>query len=396
MSFKNILPVLFCCAAVCACQKSYDYIFLSDDYLRTIEKKVRSNPDIPAFQSLIHIADSLLEVAPKSVMDKEPFPPSGDKHDYMSMGIYWWPNPDTPDGLPYVRRDGLTNPEIRKIKDAGNASRTFKAVENLALAYRYTGEEKYAAKASELLKVWFLNPDTRMNPNMKYAQGIPGVCEGRGTGIIDLSLRLPYMYDFVTMLRSSKSWTKEDDKAFKSWVKDFNGWLTTSEYGIFECNQKNNHGTNYDVLVIASYLFIGEKENAAEFAGKWSFDRFDQIAADGSQPRELERTSGWSYVMNNTRALLNLAAAAQKAGVDYWTYTNPDGANLQKAIDWIAPYMAEDKDWDYQDVKNVYCKRNVDDILCFSHGHLDLEKFRGVIDGTDQDSRIIFLYRELK
>jgi len=393
---KIIVVVFLACSLVCSCAPKNDFIFLSDEYLESVAQKIEANPGFPAFRTLISLADSLLDVTPKSVMDKVPIPPSGDKHDFMSMGIYWWPNPDTPDGLPYIRKDGQTNPEIRKITDSGYASRTFRDVGRLALAYRYTGDEKYASKAAQLLRVWFLDPATGMNPNMNYAQGIPGVCQGRGTGIIDLSLRLPYMYDYVTMLGTSRSWTKEDDRAIKAWTTQFVHWLTTSEYGIYECGQKNNHGTNYDVLVIASYLFIGEREKAERFARKCSYDRYDQIAADGAQPRELERTKAWSYVMNNTRALLNLAKAAEVAGVDYWTYINPEGASVQTAIDWIAPYMTGEKDWDFQDIRNSFASRNIDDILCFAYGHLDLTKFRAVIDGADRDGSLLFLSYELR
>lgn len=33
-------------------------------------------------------------------------PPSGDKHDYYTLAPDFWPNPNTTDGLPYVRKYG--------------------------------------------------------------------------------------------------------------------------------------------------------------------------------------------------------------------------------------------------------------------------------------------------
>ena len=48
----------------------------------------------------------LLAIPLQNVVDgKKLVAPSGDKHDYISVGTYWWPNPDTSDGLPYIRRD---------------------------------------------------------------------------------------------------------------------------------------------------------------------------------------------------------------------------------------------------------------------------------------------------
>src|SRR5687768_12412800 len=42
----------------------------------------------------------------ESIVSKQATPPSGDKHDYMSQAPYFWRNPNTATGFPYVRRDG--------------------------------------------------------------------------------------------------------------------------------------------------------------------------------------------------------------------------------------------------------------------------------------------------
>ena len=103
----------------------------------------------------------------------------------MSLAPYWWPNPATPNHLPYVRKDGEHNPEASAVEDHNNLGRMAKNVHALALAYYFTGDESDAKRASLLLHVWFLDPATRMNPNMKFAQAILGVNDGRGTGILD-------------------------------------------------------------------------------------------------------------------------------------------------------------------------------------------------------------------
>lgn len=178
----------------------------SADRLSEVRKEYAHDPSEQKFWTLFHDSDSLLSKTPQSVMDKGVVPPSGDKHDYMSQGPYWWPNPDTPDGLPYVRRDGETNPEIRRIEDSGNMRRMHEAVKTLTMAYYLSRDERYAAKAAELLKVWYLNPETRMNPNLNYGQVVLGVYDnGRCIGIIDLS-RMNEMYDHIHMIRGSKAW----------------------------------------------------------------------------------------------------------------------------------------------------------------------------------------------
>ena len=52
----------------------------------------------------------------------------------------------------------------------------------LAAAYKITGENRYATKAAELLRVFFLDPKTRMNPNLQYAQAVPGASPGTQLG----------------------------------------------------------------------------------------------------------------------------------------------------------------------------------------------------------------------
>jgi hypothetical protein len=70
-----------------------------------------------AYKMLIKDADKALQFGPVSVMEKKNDPPSGDKHDYMSLAPYFWPDPNKPGGLPYIRRDGETNPEVKEYKD---------------------------------------------------------------------------------------------------------------------------------------------------------------------------------------------------------------------------------------------------------------------------------------
>src|SRR4029079_12800027 len=165
-----------------------------------------------------------------SVMDKAITPPSGDKHDYVSQAPYWWPDPSKPDGKPYIRKDGVRNPEIDRITDHDKLGRLIDAVATLGVTYAYTGREAYATHAGRLVRAWFVDPATRMNPNLQFGQYVPGVNQGRGIGIIE-TRGLPEMLDGVLLIRGSPAWTKADDDALQAWMRGYLTWLRESPHG---------------------------------------------------------------------------------------------------------------------------------------------------------------------
>src|SRR5580704_8680754 len=132
-----------------------DIIKLDFKTLAEKRNKVRSKDPtlMPAYEQLLHDADKLLDYVPVSVMQKAAFPPSGDKHDYMSIAPYFWPDSSKPGGLPYINRDGVVNPEVRQYTDKLNMPIVCENIYLLSLAYYFSNEEKYAKHASKLAVV---------------------------------------------------------------------------------------------------------------------------------------------------------------------------------------------------------------------------------------------------
>lgn len=340
--------------AVGICQKAPETLLMSLQNLRQKKQQIATGDSslLPAYRKLIANADHLVnEGKVYSVMNKTQIPPSGDKHDYMSQAPYWWPDPSKPDGKPYIRRDGDRNPEINGITDHDQLGELIEETELLGLAYFYTGQEKYAQHAAKLLKTWFLDEKTKMNPHLNFGQGIPGINTGRGIGIIE-TRDLGKVCDAATLISSSKHWGKDAQKQFKMWCSAYANWLTTSPLGKDEADEHNNHGTYYSVQLVALALFTGNTSLAQSQLDTAKVRLQKQLKPDGSQPHELARTLPYNYATMNLRGFFELATLAKKLNIDLWNYETADGKSMKKAFDWFLPYLTGQKEWDYKQLKS--------------------------------------------
>jgi hypothetical protein len=309
----------------------------------------------PALNRLVRDAESALKTRPPSVTEKAKVAMSGDKHDYMTGAPYFWPDPDKPDGLPYIRHDGKVNPEVRTAAyDWNRLSLMRNAVETLALAYYFTGNEAYAEHAANILRVWYLSPTTRMNPNLNFAQVITGKDSGRGIGIIE-GRNLVEAVDASGLLAGSPAWSDKDRDAMKGWAASYLVWLLSSKNGLDEAGATNNHGTFYDSQVVRLALILGRPELAKSVAMAAKAKRIAvQFKPDGSQPLELKRASSLGYSRFNLEAWFELATMADQIGIDLWHYQSPDGGGIRKALDFLLPYLGENgKKWPRPQIKKL-------------------------------------------
>lgn len=289
-----------------------------------------------------------------SVTRKQKPAPSGDLHDYTSFGPYWWPDPARPNGLPYIRRDGVVNPEGRgPDSDVAQLRGLSEHVPALALSWTLFRNESHARHAGRLLRGWFLDPATRMNPRLTHAQAVPGHNEGRGLGIIDGVRFLP-LPDAVLQLRGAPGWSAADEQGVRRWFAQYLDWLRDSAHGAEARRAANNHGTWYDVQCAAYARFLGRDALAVEILRAAPARRIDpQIGPDGRQPHELERTHAWGYSLMNLDAFLRLAALAPPDGPDLWRHRGPDGQGLPAAVRYLARFADPSVPWPHRELDSI-------------------------------------------
>jgi hypothetical protein len=306
-----------------------------------------------AYTSLLGSADKALSMKNPSVMDKSFTPASGNKHDYMSLSRYYWPNPNTPDGLPYVNRDGQSNPELEKY-DRNRLGDMAGAVTKLSLAYYLSAKKEYAEKAVSLLRTWFIDPATSMNPNMNYAQIVPGLYNGMGRqyGIID-GYSFVEMLDGVNLLMAEKAIPDEDIAALRRWFANYTSWFLNSSHGKGESNTTNNHSIAYDVQLLMYSLFGGELAIAYRVIDQFPARRLQaQIKPDGSQPEELTRTRSYWYSIYNLAHMFDICDMARSQNREIYKSQGANGSgSMDKALAYLTPYIGKSWGWPYQELE---------------------------------------------
>ena len=298
--------------------------------------------------------DRILAAARES-LDREPITitayraelSEGGPHDFYSNGDYWWPDPAKPDGLPYIRRDGQSNPDNfsqhrQAVKELRNS------VAALAAAYRISGDDRYAAKAAELLRVFFLDDKTRMNPHLEYAQAIPGVTAGRGIGIID-ALHLTEVPLAIAAVQESEAFPADTLLGLKRWFGEFAEWMVTSQHGKEEAATENNHAVAYFLQLAVFSDFIGDEEKLAECRRRYK-EVFvpNQMAADGSFPQELRRTKPYGYSIFQLDNMASLCQVLSTPADNLWEFELPDGRGMRLAMSYLYPYLVDKSKWPYK------------------------------------------------
>ena len=293
---------------------------------------------------ILKAADAALKMEPVTITKFHAKSSEGGTNDFYSNGDYFWPDPTRADGLPYLNRDGQSNPDnfsqhrlaLRELRDA---------VAALAAAYKITGEDRYVMKAVRLLRVFFLDPRTRMNPNLQYAQAVPGRSSGRSWGIID-GLHLIEIPPAIEAMQTSPAFPPEVLAGLKQWFRELTGWMVTSENGRAEAAAKNNHSVAYFLQVAVFSRFTGDGDKLARCRRQFK-EVFvpNQMAADGSFPAELNRTKPYGYSIFQLDNMATLCQVLSTPNDNLWNFELSDGRGICRAMEFLYPYLADKSKW---------------------------------------------------
>jgi hypothetical protein len=266
---------------------------------------------------------------------------AGGIHDFFSEGDYWWPNPVSPDS-PYIQKDGMTNPD-NFVAHRQAMIRFSRIVGALASAYKLTHDPKYYQHALKHCNAWFTDTATMMNPNLLYAQAIKGRFTGRGIGIIDT-------IHFIEVVQGLMSMSGSNDKdalaGIRSWFEKYLEWLTTHKYGKDEMNAENNHATCW-VMQVGAFAKFTQNDSVMQFCRNRYKNILlpNQMAVDGSFPREIKRTKPYGYSLFNLDAMATICQELSTKEDDLWNYQTTDGKSIKKGIEFLYPFIADKTKW---------------------------------------------------
>jgi hypothetical protein len=268
---------------------------------------------------------------------------AGGKHDFFSEGDYWWPDPKNPGG-PYIRRDGMSNPnnfdDHRKYLLAFSVQ-----MSALTSAWVLTKDRRYSDHAIEHLNAWFVDAQTRMNPNLQYAQAIHGRTTGRGTGIID-TIHLVEVARATQVLHAHGVLSANEFAPIKAWFADYVNWMENSTNGKAERDAQNNHGTCWAMQIGSFSTLTGDGERQEEIRTRYRKVLLpNQMAENGSFPRELARTKPYSYSLFNLEAMSAICEILSGDANDLWHFELADGRGMRKGLEFMVPYIRDKASW---------------------------------------------------
>lgn len=190
----------------------------------------------------------------------------------------------------------------------------------LALAYRMTGRETYAAAAARLIDAW--------------PAGVKQWSR-KDDSTLSFSYHFPPMIFAADLIAPSPGWPIERQRVFRRWVR---------EKAIpMNCMQGRNNWGNWGLcMAISAARYVGDDALFCRCAARWKQFIESQIAPDGHLHHEVRRSGGQRGLWYSHFSLFPQTVAAEVArlgGEDLYEYRSPSGRTLRQAFERIASWV---------------------------------------------------------
>ena len=150
----------------------------------------------------------------------------------------------------------------------------------------------------------------------------------------------------VEAMKNSAAFPPEVLTGLKEWFGQMAQWMDTSKNGRAEAGSANNHAVAFYLQLAVFSQFAGDEARVAECRRQFKTVFVpDQMAADGSFPRELARTKPYGYSIFQLDNMAALCQVLSRPDDNLWTFTLPDGRGMKKAMDFLRPFLADKSQW---------------------------------------------------
>tara|TARA_R100000027_G_scaffold163_1_gene176 strand:- start:25609 stop:26631 length:1023 start_codon:yes stop_codon:yes gene_type:complete len=197
-----------------------------------------------------------------------------------------------------------------------------------ALAYRITGETRFALSAIERLNSW----STQLK-SMKTEED----------STLSFSNLFPAFIFAADILRRDAIWADSDKAAFCQFVRQ--------KALPMNCMEKENNWGNWGLtLATACAAYLEDEDLLQQCASRWKFFIDTQIAEDGHLPHEVNRNEGRHGIWYSHFCLFPQTLAGEILrvnGIKVFDYESPEGRSLRDACDRLIPWIERPETFPY-------------------------------------------------
>jgi hypothetical protein len=315
-------------------------VFLSPDEVAAIRKKLagRAQPWYDAYRKLIADADAAVRASPKSVVDNGSPAGVDNPRKYGS-------------DAPYQSKDGVFSDDIDR-RDYFASLDMKDWIRDPALAYAFTGEDRYARAAIDNLHHWFLDERTGVYPSANnYGPDTEGL---KSQNSIEYYIFIPAMVHGAALVSGHPYWTEKPngEPALRNWMTTFQESLNYGSRGGLTGDEIYKWWVTTRAAVAA---YLGDESGLEAAFRDWRTTALTDYEDRGTFAYARQRTRGLFYSLSALNALTLCADIARHHGVDLYSYTRDGDSTpvLQQAHQYHAPILLDPSRWQWQELDGL-------------------------------------------